>query len=74
MPRNLVVFGEVGLSGEIRPVSNGQERLREAVKHGFTQAIIPSANIPKKPIQGLKVIGVKKISEALQALFQAQYA
>ena len=69
MPRNLVVFGEVGLSGEIRPVSNGQERLREAVKHGFTQAIIPSANIPKKPIQGLKVIGVKKISEALQALF-----
>ena len=69
MPRNLVVFGEVGLSGEIRPVSNGQERLREAVKHRFTQAIIPSANIPKKPIQGLKVIGVKKISEALQALF-----
>jgi DNA repair protein RadA/Sms len=39
------------------------------VKHGFSQAIIPSANIPKKPIQGLKVIGVKKISEALQALF-----
>ena len=69
IPRNIVVFGEVGLSGEIRPVSSGQERLKEAVKHGFTRAIVPIANAPKKPIPGLKVIGVKKIFEALQALF-----
>lgn len=69
IPRNIVVFGEVGLSGEIRPVSSGQARLKEAVKHGFTRAIVPIANAPKKPITGLKVIGVKKIFEALQALF-----
>ena len=69
IPRNIVVFGEVGLSGEIRPVSSGQERLKEAVKHGFTRAIVPITNAPKKPIPGLKVIGVKKIFEALQALF-----
>ena len=48
---------------------SGQERLKEAVKHGFTRAIVPIANAPKKPIRGLKVIGVKKIFEALQALF-----
>ena len=64
-----MVFGEVGLSGEIRPLSSGQERLKEAAKHGFTRAIVPIANAPKKSIPGLKVIGVKKIFEALQALF-----
>ena len=67
--RDVVVFGEVGLSGEIRPVSSGQERLKEAIKHGFTRAIVPFANVPQKPISGLKVIGVKKIFEALEALF-----
>ena len=68
LPRELVVFGEVGLAGEIRPVPSGQERLQEAAKHGFTRAIVPKANAPKKPIAGLKVIAVSKLSEALEAL------
>jgi len=68
LPKDLVVFGEVGLSGEIRPVANGQERLREAAKHGFTRAIIPAANMPKQPIKGMRVIPVRKITEALEAL------
>jgi DNA repair protein RadA/Sms len=68
LPSNLVAFGEVGLSGEIRPVPNGQERLIEAAKHGFTRAIVPKANVPKKPIPGMEVIGVSKLSQALEAL------
>jgi len=68
LPKDLVVFGEVGLSGEIRPVANGQERLREAAKHGFTRAIVPAGNMPKQPIKGMKVISVRKITEALEAL------
>lgn len=68
LPRDLVVFGEVGLSGEIRPVPNGQERLREAAKHGFTRAIVSAGNAPRKPIKGMEVIPVRKITEALQAL------
>ncbi|MCR6652495.1 MAG: DNA repair protein RadA [Cellvibrionaceae bacterium] len=65
LPRELVVFGEVGLSGEIRPVPSGQERLREAAKHGFKRAIVPAANTTKEKIPGLEVIPVKKIDEAL---------
>jgi DNA repair protein RadA/Sms len=68
LPRELVVFGEVGLAGEIRPVSGGQERLREAAKHGFKRAIVPKANVPKNPIPGMEVIGISKISQALDAL------
>jgi DNA repair protein RadA/Sms len=68
LPRELVVFGEVGLAGEIRPVPSGQERLAEAAKHGFTRAIVPKANAPKHPIPGMTVIGVSKLSEALDAL------
>ena len=68
LPRDLLVFGEVGLSGEIRPVPSGQERLREAAKHGFTRAIVPKANIPKGGIPGMQVIGVEKISQALEAI------
>ena len=68
LPRDLIVFGEVGLAGEIRPVPNGSERLSEAVKHGFKRAIVPKANAPKQPINGLKVIPVTKLSEALEAL------
>lgn len=68
LPMDLVVFGEVGLSGEIRPVTSGQERLREAAKHGFARAIVPLANAPKEPIPGMTVIGVHKISDALEAL------
>lgn len=68
LPRDLVVFGEVGLSGEIRPVPSGQERLFEAAKHGFTRAIVPKANMPKGPIENMSVIGVEKLSEALEAI------
>lgn len=64
----LVCFGEVGLSGEIRPVPNGQERLREAAKHGFKKAIVPRANLPKNPIPNMAVIGVGKLVDALDAL------
>jgi DNA repair protein RadA/Sms len=68
LPMDLVVFGEVGLSGEIRPVPSGQERLREAAKHGFRRAIVPHSNVPKEPLEGMQVIGVNKLSDALEAL------
>ncbi|MDC8832762.1 DNA repair protein RadA [Alteromonas gilva] len=68
LPRELIVFGEVGLAGEIRPVPNGSERLSEAVKHGFKHAIVPKANAPKQKINGLTVIPVVKLSDALEAL------
>ncbi|MGH1409639.1 MAG: DNA repair protein RadA [Aeromonas sp.] len=68
LPKDLVVFGEVGLSGEIRPVPSGQERLQEAAKHGFRRAIVPHANAPKHPIEGMAVVPVKKLSDALEAL------
>ncbi|ALU89224.1 ATP-dependent serine protease protein [Herbaspirillum rubrisubalbicans M1] len=66
LPRGLVVFGEVGLAGEIRPAPRGQERLREAAKLGFSIAVIPKANAPKQPIEGLRVIAVERIDDALQ--------
>jgi len=68
LPNELVVFGEVGLSGEIRPVPSGQERLKEAAKHGFKRAIVPVANAPKEAIPGMTVVAVSKLSEALEAL------
>jgi DNA repair protein RadA/Sms len=68
LPRDMVVFGEVGLSGEIRPVPSGQERLSEAAKHGFKRAIVPRGNAPKGEIPGMQVIAVAKLSEALDAL------
>ena len=68
LPKDLVVFGEVGLAGEIRPVPGGQERLAEAAKHGFTRAIVPKANMPKNNIPGIEVIGVSKIAQALEAI------
>lgn len=69
LPNSLFTFGEVGLAGEIRPVSNGQERLREAAKHGFKQAIIPKANMPRKneAIAGLDIIAVQRVSELIDA-------
>jgi DNA repair protein RadA/Sms len=66
LPKDLVVFGEVGLSGEIRPVPSGQERLSEAAKHGFRRALVPKANAPKNAIPGLEVVAVSRLSEALQ--------
>lgn len=68
LPRDLVVFGEVGLSGEIRPVPSGQERLAEAAKHGFKRAIVPRGNAPKGAIPGLEVTAVARLSDALEAL------
>ena len=67
-PRTLV-FGEVGLSGEIRPVAGGEERLREAAKHGFEKAIIPKANLPKqKRIAGLELVPVNHLADTLDSL------
>ncbi|RNM25537.1 DNA repair protein RadA [Dickeya undicola] len=68
LPQDLVVFGEVGLAGEIRPVPSGQERITEAAKHGFKRAIVPFANMPKKPPANMQVMGVKKLSDALAIL------
>ena len=68
LPQNLVVFGEVGLSGEIRPVPSGQERLQEAAKHGFQRAIVPRANAPREPIAGMEVVLVDRLEQALQAI------
>ncbi|MGQ4277657.1 DNA repair protein RadA [Pseudidiomarina sp. E22-M8] len=68
LPRDLIVFGEVGLAGEIRPVQNGQARLNEAVKHGFTRAIVPAGNRPKAAIEGMQVTVVKNLQQALEAI------
>lgn len=68
LPQDLVVFGEVGLAGEIRPVPSGQERIYEAAKHGFKRAIVPRANVPKSGVEGMEVIGVGKLMEALDAI------
>jgi DNA repair protein RadA/Sms len=65
----LVCFGELGLAGEIRPVPYGEERLREAVKHGFTRAIVPAANEPRRPIDGLQVFAVERLADALARAF-----
>ncbi len=66
--RDVAAFGEVGLAGEIRPVPNGEERLREIAKHGFRKAIIPLANKPKKAIEGLEVVAVSRLSDALDQI------
>jgi DNA repair protein RadA/Sms len=68
LPRGLVVFGEVGLAGEIRPAPRGQERLREAAKLGFSIAMIPKSNAPKQKIEGLQIIPVDRIDEALSKI------
>ncbi len=65
LPKKLVVFGEVGLAGEVRPVQRGQERLKEAAKLGFTHALVPQANAPRQAIAGLKVIAVRRIEDAV---------
>src|SRR5262245_8734645 len=65
LPPKLVVFGEVGLAGEVRPVQRGQERLREAAKLGFTHALIPHANLPRQPVAGLEIFGVRRIEGAV---------
>jgi DNA repair protein RadA/Sms len=61
-----ISFGEVGLSGEIRPVPDGEQRLKEAAGHGFTRALVPAANAPRKPLKGLEVISLQNVAEALE--------
>ncbi|HTS52106.1 MAG TPA: DNA repair protein RadA [Burkholderiales bacterium] len=70
LPPKLVVFGEVGLAGEVRAVQRGQERLREAAKLGFTQALIPRANAPKGVIEGIEVIAVERVKEAVKVVMR----
>ena len=65
LPEKMVVFGEVGLAGEVRPVQRGQERLKEAAKLGFTHAIIPKANAPKHKIEGMEIIAVERVEDAV---------
>jgi DNA repair protein RadA/Sms len=68
LPHDLAIFGEVGLAGEIRPVPSGQERLQEAAKHGFKRVILPRANAPKKSVDGVEIIAVDRLSDALDAI------
>jgi DNA repair protein RadA/Sms len=68
VPGSLIVFGELGLAGEIRPVPFGEERLREAAKHGFKTALVPEANVPKRPPEGMSVRGVTRLNQALEAV------
>lgn len=67
----LIVFGEVGLAGEVRPISGGLVRLKEAAKLGFTQAIVPKANAPKTKITGMEVVAIDRLDQALQAIRQS---
>ena len=67
LPTSLIAFGELGLAGEIRPVPFGEERLREAAKHGFKSALVPEANVPRRPPEGMTVRGVTRLSQALDA-------
>ena len=70
LPRGFLAFGEVGLAGEVRPAPRGQERLKEAAKLGFSVALIPKANAPKKPIEGLTIHAVERVDEAVAVLRQ----
>src|SRR5687768_623602 len=68
LPQDLVAFGELGLTGEVRPVPYGEERLREAAKHGFRRALVPLANAPRQAPEGLTVTAVAKVTDAIAAL------
>lgn len=68
LPEDLVVFGEIGLAGEIRPVPNGEERLKEASKHGFKRAILSKANMPQNPIKGMTLMPAQRVEDALDYL------
>lgn len=71
LPHSVIAFGEIGLTGEVRPVAYGDERLREAQKQGFSSAIVPRDNVPRRALQGLAVTGVSRVDEALGAAFAA---
>jgi DNA repair protein RadA/Sms len=66
LPPDLVVYGELGLTGEVRPVTFGEERIREAAKLGFKRALVPEANLPRAPVDGMEVRGVARIEDALK--------
>ncbi|MGA0611469.1 DNA repair protein RadA [Caldimonas sp. KR1-144] len=66
LPRGFIAFGEVGLAGEVRPAPRGQERLKEAAKLGFSVAVVPKANAPKKPIEGLTIHAVERVEQAVE--------
>ena len=66
LPRGFLAFGEVGLAGEVRPAPRGQERLKEAAKLGFGVAVVPKANMPRRPIEGLVVHAVERIEQAIE--------
>jgi DNA repair protein RadA/Sms len=68
LPQDLIVFGELGLTGEVRPVANGQQRLSEARKHGFKRAVVPFANRPKEVMDGMLVHSVKNLASALEVV------
>ncbi len=68
LPRGFIAFGEVGLAGEVRPAPRGQERLKEAAKLGFSVAVVPKANAPKKPIEGLTIHAVERIEQAIDVV------
>ena len=68
LPGKLVVFGEVGLAGEIRPAPRGQERLKEAAKLGFTHAIVPKANAPRQAVKDIEVIALDRIEQAIEQM------
>ncbi len=70
LPKGLAAFGEVGLAGEIRPVPSGEDRVREAAKHGFRRILLPAANRPRKAVKGIEVIPVQRLSQALAVLFE----
>ncbi len=71
LPQDLAMFGELGLTGEVRPVPYGEERLREAAKHGFRRAIVPRANAPRQPLEGIEIVAAGRIAEALAAVDSA---
>ena len=68
LPKGFIAFGEVGLAGEVRPAPRGQERLKEAAKLGFTVAVVPKANAPKKPIEGMTIHAVDRVDEAMNVV------
>ncbi|MFG6457572.1 DNA repair protein RadA [Roseateles sp. BYS96W] len=68
LPKGFIAFGEVGLAGEVRPAPRGQERLKEAAKLGFSVALVPKANAPKKPIEGLTIHAVERVEQAIDVL------
>jgi DNA repair protein RadA/Sms len=68
LPRGFIAFGEVGLAGEVRPAPRGQERLKEAAKLGFSTAVVPKANAPKKAIEGLTIHAVDRVEQAVELL------